>query len=416
MELTFKNPTRNENYKSLSRQAGFRRPACILSAAFACIGIVLYLDAVHLVYYNLRPTTSFWVHMSRQITAEEFPGFSGVYVLRTFLLAVSSVLFTRCLFLFGVRYTRRNNILQTEESFFRANTIFSKRSQNIALTIVTTLCIFFLVLFLTNPVAFNSLCLEDHAVETLSDLLQFANCGLFVLLFFLLCRRNFPNKRLYLSLAASFVFFFCLCGGEEVSWFQRTLDIKTPAAFSSNLQYEMNLHNFATHPLENIYYFTSFAFLVFIPYLKERTGLFKRSGLVSFFTPGSLVMLFSIPFVAYNYLNLNVFAAQLSVGITFFILIDLLRYRYRRREMFTWTMVIFLLFAVTQVLFLVYGDRMVRSFDEKEYKEMLIPLSYLVFSMSLLMKVKTLGTATGFVEKTTGQIRVVRSSVQQEAV
>jgi hypothetical protein len=416
MELTFKRPTRNLNSKSPFRQAAFRRPVYSLSAALACIAIVLYLDAAHLVYYNLRPTNSFWVRLSRQITAEEFPGFSGVYFLRIILLALSSLLFTRCLILFGVRYTRRNNTLQTEESFFRANTIFSRRSQNIALTIVTTVSVFFLVLFVTDPVAFNRLCLEDHAVETFSDVLQFANCGLFVFIWFVMRRRQFSNKRLYLSLAALFVLFFFLCGGEEVSWFQRTLDIKTPQAFSSNLQYEMNLHNFATHPLENIYYFTSFVFLVFVPYLKERTGLFKRSTLVSFFTPGSLVMLFSIPFVAYNYLNLNVFAAQLSVGITFFILLDLLRHRYRRQAMFTWTLVIFLLFAVTQVLFLVYGDRMIRSFDEKEYKEMLIPLSYLVFSMSVLMKVKTLGTASGVVERASGQIRVVRSSVQQEAV
>ena len=387
-----------------------------LVAALACIVSALYIDAAHLQYHNLRPTTSFWVRLSRQITAEEFPPMSPLYLLRTLLLLAASALIVRSVFLFpNNKSTDGDRTFATEVLPFRGS-IFPKHAQNLALVIVTTISLFFLILFLTDPVAFNSLCLEDHAVETYSDVLQFLNCGLFVYIWVLIRRSNIQRKRLYQTVAALFVVFFFLCAGEEVSWFQRVLNIKTPGAFASNIQYEMNLHNFATHPLENIYYFMSFAFLVFVPFVKERTRLLRESAIISVFTPGSLVLLFSVPFVAYNYFNLNVFATQLSVGITLFVLLDLVRTRYRQRSAFAWTTVIFLLFFATQVLFLVYGNRMVRNFDEKEYKEMLIPLSYLVFTMGVLRKVRRLKTTASAFNQPLGTVRIVRQLPKQDAV
>jgi|GEM_PF-1340479 len=402
--------------KVLPRPKSFSSPIIIITAALGCIALALYIDVTHLVYYSLRPTTSFWVRLSRQITAEEFPAMSVPYLLRTLLLLTSSALITWSIVLFSRKNSNRNHSIDIKAISKLSKTVFPERTQNVVLTIGTTLSIFFLLLFLVNPVAFNSLCLEDHPVETFSDVLQFLNCGIFIYIFILIRRSSLPRKGVYQSVVALFVIFFFLCAGEEVSWFQRVLEIKTPGAFASNLQHEMNLHNFATHPLENIYYFMSFAFLVFVPFLKERTPLLKESPVVSLFTPDGFVLLFSIPFVAYNYLNLNVFAAQLSVGITFFVLLDLLRNRYRQQTGFGWTTVMFLLFVTTQVLFLVFGKRMVRNFDEKEYKEMLIPLSYLVFTMGVVRKVKALNRAMAVGNKPAVEVRLVYNAIKQEAV
>ncbi|MGZ3882087.1 MAG: hypothetical protein ACXVBF_12140, partial [Flavisolibacter sp.] len=72
--------------KVLPRPKSFSSPIIVITAALGCIALALYIDVTHLVYYSLRPTTSFWVRLSRQITAEEFPAMSVPYLLRTLLL------------------------------------------------------------------------------------------------------------------------------------------------------------------------------------------------------------------------------------------------------------------------------------------------------------------------------------------
>lgn len=364
---------------------------CFVFTAFVFISFVLYIDINWMVYPNVQPSKSFWMYVSRQITAEGFPVFSGLYFLRLFLLTASGALITASAMYWSSRqrmgysrfYVRSNRIV-----FPKNNNLFSKSFQNLALGALTCICVSFLVVFLKNPATFYWLCLEDHRIESLSDVLQFTDCGLFIYIWFLLGKKSFPGKRLYRLVAGLFVVFFFLSAMEEVSWFQRVFHVKTPAAFSANLQNEINLHNFATHPVENVYYFFAFAFLVFVPFFKSKTQSLKASPLFSLFTPDDFVLLFSVPFVAYNYTNLNVFAVQLSVGITFFILLDRMWRWYYQPSLFGWTIVIFLVFIVSQILFLKYGDRMVRPYDVKEYKEMLIPLAFLVFGIGVLKKIR----------------------------
>ena len=391
METTTKTLRAYATATSLQEQKRNYYSVCSLFIAFVCISFVIYIDVTWMVYPHVQPSKSFWMYVSRQITAEGFPVFSWLYFLRIFLLAVSSALITASAVYWSSRermgysalYVKTNKIV-----FPKTNNLFSKSFQNLSLAALTCTCVSFLVVFLKSPTTFYWLCLEDHRIESLSDVLQFTDCGLFIYIWFLLGRKNFPKKRLYRLVAASFVVFFFLSAMEEVSWFQRVFHVKTPAAFSANLQNEINLHNFATHPVENFYYFASFAFLVFVPFFKSKTQSLKNSPLLSLFTPDDFVLLFSVPFVAYNYTNLNVFAVQLSVGVTFFILLHLMWRWYYQPSLLGWTIVIFLVFVASQILFLKYGHRMVREYDVKEYKEMLIPLAFLVFGIGVLKKIR----------------------------
>ncbi|MGZ3940038.1 MAG: hypothetical protein ACXVBK_14810, partial [Flavisolibacter sp.] len=54
--------------------------------------------------------------------------------------------------------------------------------------------------------------------------------------------------------------------------------------------------------------------------------------------------------------------------------------------------------------------------DEKEYKEMLIPLSYLVFTMGVVRKIKALNRAKAVVKMPAVEVRLVYNAIKQEAV
>ena len=76
---------------------------------------------------------------------------------------------------------------------------------------------------------------------------------------------------------ASLSFVFFVMAMEEVSWFQRVLEIDTPKAFDNNMQKEMNLHNFATNAVENVYYMGAFIFLVILPFLRSMFPFLSNS-------------------------------------------------------------------------------------------------------------------------------------------
>jgi hypothetical protein len=106
---------------------------------------------------------------------------------------------------------------------------------------------------------------------------------------------NLNRPLLFTAGVVSFVI-----GLEEVSWFQRQLAIETPEVFASNLQGELNIHNFATDLVENIYYSAAFFSFVLIPFLSTRTSWFERLGL-SAFVPGLAPFVVVAIACSYNY-------------------------------------------------------------------------------------------------------------------
>ncbi len=91
--------------------------------------------------------------------------------------------------------------------------------------------------------------------------------------------------------------------------------------------------------------------------------------------------------MAYNYDMWNVPFMQLSFFITLFILFH---YAWHMRAIDTSYLLptLITVYVLTQVLFLKYGYRLIREFEVTEYKEFFIPLSFLVYSIDVLLRVK----------------------------
>ena len=124
-----------------------------------------------------------------------------------------------------------------------------------------------LSLFMFNPSTFNKLSKEDNVIEWGSAILLFGSflfSGL-TMLNYHRSSNNLSFVKLFIGLM-SLAFFIIFM--EEVSWFQRVLEVKTPESFGSNVQDEMNLHNFATEFTEYAYYLGAFVFLVIFPFFR----------------------------------------------------------------------------------------------------------------------------------------------------
>ncbi len=333
--------------------------------------------------------------------AEGRPNFSSIYLLRTLLVALASWLFVA-----GVAH--RAQLLYTparwKEVWNRWGclrwTSSEEREREYARMSLRQLVVWAMVLlgsglvllFLARPIFFSRMGREDRLVETLSAMLHLLNSGLFALLAYQLLRS--PKGRWGLSLwpVLALASLFFLIGMEEVSWFQRYLGFAIPEAFAANKQKELNLHNFHTGLAENGYYFLFFVFLIATPFLAE-SGLFPtRHPVVNLMTPSRFIVPTGALFVAYNYDMWNILLTQVAFFTTIFILVHYVR---EARDPEDGRTVLFAALAVlvlSQGVFLAFGHRFVRVWDVTEYKELLIPLACVFYTLGVLHRFST-GTA-----------------------
>ena len=245
-------------------------------------------------------------------------------------------------------------------------------------------------LFVLSPGLFFRLSVEDHLIEMLSVLFLFLACGYFCLLATQTRHINVKPKMFYLAALVLLALALFFIGMEEISWFQRSFSIVTPDLFRENQQQEMNLHNFATNEIEILYYFFSFLFFILLPFINDRTLLFSRLSQVSFFIPGLLILFISAPFAAFNYNLWNIPTTQFSFFVTLLILLHYtyLSFRGQLNQPFGkyYLTVLFIVYVVTQLIFLIRGDTFIRTWDVTEYKELLVPFSFFVYSLTIIMK------------------------------
>lgn len=155
----------------------------------------------------------------------------------------------------------------------------------------------------------------------------------------------------------------------------------------------MNLHNFYTNPLENIFYFASFIFLILIPFIHENVRLFKEQNLLSVFIPSRFIIFASALFVAYNYDMWNILFKQLAFFVTLFILAYYAWLYIRMGNNAFMVLALLGIFTVYQIVFVAYGDHFVRLFDVTEYKELFIPLGFLLYSLEVCHRIRQLKKA-----------------------
>lgn len=128
------------------------------------------------------------------------------------------------------------------------------------------LALVLLILFLAAPEWHTYFAREDRLVEWTSFSILVLAAGLIIY-----AALNFEAPTAKIKPAKAFLFFLgaitLLVALEEVSWFQRVLDIETPDSFASNQQFETNLHNFLTTETELLYYMSAAVFFLLTPFL-----------------------------------------------------------------------------------------------------------------------------------------------------
>jgi hypothetical protein len=207
---------------------------------------------------------------------------------------------------------------------------------------------------------------EDRVVEWLSAILAFAAGCLF-----LAAAAFWWSRGRSQSVVLAVLGGVCLLLGlEEISWFQRVLDVESPEfMLNRNGQQELNLHNLATDLSGNLYYIGAFAYGVLLPGLMGDRRLPSSLRWLQPLVPSRLVLYASAPAVALVHEMWNISWIQL----TFWMTVMLLAIDARRSS---WRVIagpVLVVVAVTAGVFVVEGSAMVRSWDDTEVRELIIP-------------------------------------------
>lgn len=343
---------------------------------------LLLAETVHSVYTVIKEidllTFSDFLELSiKRILAEGPPSFKLLPVIRIFLVMALSF----CIVYWIASFKK---LPQQKKSGVIDHEIIALSSSNVLgnFTIITVHIIFFII-FVTNPFFYNVLGSEDNVVENGSAYLYFISSLVFLVLFIKIrtVDKHIHTQKIICGLLV-FVFFFL--GMEEVSWMQRVLEIKTTGVFEQNKQKELNFHNFMTDPIENIYYFGAFIFLVFLPFLFTFFSFPKKFEYLQEFVPGKFILLVSCIIFAYNYDMWNIIFMQIAFFLSLFILcyyaiVD----RQKNQSVRLLLLLTIFLMIIFQGIFILRGHHQIRNYDVTEYKEFFIPLSFFLYSIGV---------------------------------
>lgn len=234
--------------------------------------------------------------------------------------------------------------------------------------------IFLALLYVFLPYSFFWLSREDRLIENLTFLaLISAGCIILSKLY-----RDYKQLDSMPALYLLALGLACLAGGlEEVSWFQRVLNIETPELFSGNLQKETNLHNFASNQVEVALFTLASVLFVLMPFLKW-TNLPLIPSLRPYFPSVNLV-LFGGLMSAMNHDLWNIPITQLSFAVSV-ILVGGLKGQMRHA---TITLVAMVTVQATLILWPRNMDLMPSRNPATEYKEFYIALCFFLYSVEI---------------------------------
>ena len=366
------------------RSPGKTVSALIFLAAYLCAITALSIDLV------------FWIETP--LLAEGVPNFGDLHPLRTSLLALAAAFTVLGLSTWGLGRRDPSESYHANKKKM-PGVPAEAEGQGKWVTAVRPGFIHWgilgaglsaLLLFVAYPGTFLTLQNEDRVVEVGSALFLFAACFVSLQIFWHSRKSNLPRSRLYAGTALFFAFSFFLIGMEEVSWFQRVLSIETPAALAVSPRDELNLHNLATDLVENAYYGGAFVFLVLLPFINEQTGLLRKFRYAQHFLPSSSVLLAGSLAMAYNYDMWNILFTQLAFFLTLFILVYKAWAARQFKIPFIYLTFLTATLVLTQVLFLALGDRFIQGWEVTEYKELLIPFVFLLYSTEVYQRTRAI--------------------------
>jgi hypothetical protein len=313
------------------------------------------------------------LYWGSSIFKEEWPNFSVYYIIRSVLIFISTI---------GLCWSLIGN---------RKPTLVISESYGISFELVSIIMVLFisviiLFLFIFEPSTFNAISTEDNLIEWASAILLFGSCIITALSFFNSNHELKNSKTVRLSIGLlSFAFF--IMAMEEVSWFQRVMDIETPKLFEGNLQNEMNLHNYVTNLFENLYYFGAFVFLVVLPFIRFLFPSISNNNCLKIFVARPFIGIIGSISFAYNFDMWNIIFTQITFFGSLVILCAFAVFSSRRNERYIILFTIVLI-TTSQILFLVNGINFERLWQITEYKEFFIPLALFVYSWDVFIRIK----------------------------
>ncbi|HWP93192.1 MAG TPA: hypothetical protein VNN20_13445 [Thermodesulfobacteriota bacterium] len=277
--------------------------------------------------------------------------------------------------------------LSVEETNKR--TILSLTVKELILWLLLLASFFSLFLLVFYPRRYDLLSREDYIVETVTATLLFISCGIFIRIMAKLMHFYKPSNIFVITTLVLALILF-LDGMEEVSWFQRVFNIKTPQEFSGNVQGELNIHNFATGFSHKAYFFGAFCLFIFLPFLKAETSLLGKK-IFSFFLPSRFLIFTGTLFMAYDFdAYFSNPLPQFTYLVTLFILIYY-TWRLRSVDMTFLLPILVIYYLLAPFVFSNFAFQLgVNAWRIGEYKELSISVCFLLYSLEILSKGKPL--------------------------
>ncbi|NTW02051.1 MAG: hypothetical protein HGA19_12305 [Oscillochloris sp.] len=319
------------------------------------------------------------------------PILTPLYLLHTVLLAVAGFALIATITRLGEKSSAKAQIASTPEQR-NLLTGLTTNGQQTWVWISIALGAIFPALFIINPHLFNYLALEDGIIETIESLMYFISFGVTLAIAIKLSsyRSTYRNLLIFLALGGALV--LLIMGGEEISWGQRLFHLETPEAFTGNHQNEMNFHNFATNAFETVAYCLSMLWLLIIPFINDRTDFFNKLRPVALFIPGRFLIFVGAITTTYYFTLWEWEIEPIQLG--FYIGVSILVYYWRSascpeadKGMIT---ILLILLVGSQLIFIAFRQNFGRQWDLKEYRELFIPLGYLVYLFDVFYRVRWL--------------------------
>ncbi|MDF1609550.1 hypothetical protein PZ897_15290 [Hoeflea sp. YIM 152468] len=196
-------------------------------------------------------------------------------------------------------------------------------------------------------------------------------------------RTVFGLRAAWLCGVLGFALFLLLM--EEISWGQHFVGWGTPDAFNRNIQNETNLHNFYTNRFEFVYYSLAFVCFVLLPILAPQIRSQMLEPLKIFIPPASFGIA-AIPVAGFMYENWGILIFQIYflIGVCLaFLAATAMQGKAR------WSVVaVGLAMVFSQIVYLVYGHKLVSSYEIGEMRELSISFTLAAYSVWLLAETR----------------------------
>jgi len=249
-----------------------------------------------------------------------------------------------------------------------------------------------LLVIMLSPSLANILVREDNYLENLEAVFLFAASAVSLLVALRFARLKDTRRAV---VALFFFVLFFLIGMEEISWMQRIFHDQSGAFFQAhNQQDETNLHNMDTGLSEDAYYFGAFAFLVLVPFFRDKFAAFFKKKNWSFLTTFLPSAWFFIPFALMAGFVAPYSYQESTILLGFFGSVAILLYEIDRTAKLRAyaglaVRMACLLLLIATGLWLTFHDAVLeamRAGAPKEYMENLISFGMFVYAVDLYFR------------------------------